>query len=590
MTNHDIAAVFTVVADLLEFQGANPFRVRAYRNGAKKIGDLSESLAAISNDDSRKLTDIDGIGKDLAEKIRTLLDTGSLPMLEELQREIPAGVVLLARVPGVGPKKAVVLQRELGINSLAELRAACEQQRIRVLKGYGAKTEEAILKGLAIAEEAGARMRWADAHVIASDLLAHMQAHPAVKQIEMAGSYRRGRETIGDLDMLVDASDSNAVMDHFGAHPQVAETIARGDTKMTVRLISGLQVDLRVVPAESFGAALQYFTGSKEHNVVVRGRAKQRGLKVNEWGVFRVGDNAEADAEDKGPRSGEYIAGGAEADVYAALDLPLFPPEIREARKEFDWAAAGKLPELITLADIRGDLHMHTTATDGQDSIEDMVAAARARGLQYIAITDHSKRVSMARGLDGDRLRRQWLEVDQVNRQVEDVEVLKGIECDILEKGGMDLPDDVLAEADWVIASLHYGQGQPRAQITERILEAIENPHVDMIAHPTGRLINRRDPYDVDMDQVFAAAKRHGKLLELNANPARLDLHDVHCAAAKALGIPIVINTDAHSTVGLDVMQYGVLQARRGGLTAADVANTRSWKEFKKLIAGSPTQ
>jgi DNA polymerase (family X) len=309
---------------------------------------------------------------------------------------------------------------------------------------------------------------------------------------------------------------------------------------------------------------------------------------VNEWGVFRVGDSADAEAEDKGPRSGEYIAGATEADVYAALDLPLFPPEIREARKEFDWAAAGKLPELITLADIRGDLHMHTTATDGQDSIEDMIAAARARGLQYIAITDHSKRVSMARGLDGDRLRRQWLEVDQVNRQINDIEVLKGIECDILEKGGMDLPDDVLAEADWVIASLHYGQGQPRAQITERILEAIENPHVDMIAHPTGRLINRRDPYDVDMDQVFAAAKKHGKLLELNANPARLDLHDVHCAAAKALGIPIVINTDAHSTAGLDVMQYGILQARRGGLTAVDVANTRSWKEFKKLIAGSP--
>jgi DNA polymerase (family X) len=583
MTNHEIAAVFNEIADLLEFQGANPFRVRAYRNGGKKISDLSESLAAIAGDESRKLTDIEGIGKDLAEKIGLLLATGTVPMLEELRKEIPAGVVLLARVPGVGPKKAVVLQRELGINSLAELRDACEQQRIRPLKGYGAKTEEAILKGLAVAEEAGARMRWADAHVIAEDLLAHMKQHDAVKQIEMAGSYRRGRETIGDLDILVDASDADAVMSHFGAHPQVAEVVARGDTKMTVRLVSGLQVDLRVVPAESFGAALQYFTGSKEHNVVVRGRAKQRGLKVNEWGVFRVGDNAEAEAEDKGPRSGEYVAGGTEAEVYAALDLPHFPPEIREARKEFDWAA-GKLPKLITLEDILGDLHMHTTATDGQDSIEAMAAAARDRGLQYIAITDHSKRVSMARGLDGDRLRRQWLEVDQVNREMNGIEVLKGIECDILEKGGMDLPDDVLAEADWVIASLHYGQGQPRSQITERILEAIENPHVDMIAHPTGRLINRRDPYDVDLDQVFAAAKKHGKLLELNANPARLDLNDVYLAAAKAHGIPIVINTDAHSTAGLDVMQYGILQARRGGLTAADVANTRTWKEFKKFV------
>ena len=579
MNNREIADVFTQVADLLEFQGANPFRVRAYRNGAKKISELNESLSTIAADDSRRLTDIPGIGKDLAEKIRTLVETGSLPMLAELQREIPAGVVILSRVPGVGPKKAVVLQRELGINSLAELRTACEQQRVRVLKGYGAKTEEAILKGLCVAEEAGARMRWADADVVVQNLLAYMRACPSIRQIEMAGSYRRGRETIGDLDMLVDAADVAAVMDHFGAHLQVEETIARGDTKMTVRLASGLQVDLRVVPAESFGAALQYFTGSKEHNVVVRGRAKQRGLKVSEWGVFRV---TSGDGEGQGGE--QYLAGRTEEEVYAALDLPCFPPEIREARGEFDWASAGPLSPLVTLADIRGDLHMHTTATDGQNSIEEMVEAARQRGLAYIAITDHSKRVSMARGLDSDRLRRQWLEVDQVNRQTEDIEVLKGIECDILEKGGMDLPDDVLAEADWVIASLHYGQGQPREQITERLLEAIENPHVDMVAHPTGRLINRRDAYDVDMDQVLAAAKKHGKLLELNANPARLDLHDLHCAAAKALGIPIVINTDAHSTAGLDVMQYGVLQARRGGLTAADVANTLPWDEFKSLI------
>jgi DNA polymerase (family X) len=580
MTNREIAAVFNQVADLLEFQGANPFRVRAYRNGAKKIGELNESLSVIAADESRKLTDVQGIGKGLAEQIETLLTSGALPMLEELQREIPAGVLILSRVPGVGPKKAVTLQKELGINSLAELRAACEQQRIRGLKGFGAKTEATILKGLCIAEEAGARMRWADADVVVQNLLAYLRDCAAVKQIEMGGSYRRGRETIGDLDVLVDASDVTAVMNHFSAHLQVEAVVARGDTKMTVRLASGLQVDLRVVPTESFGAALQYFTGSKEHNVVVRGRAKQRGLKVNEWGVYRVSgrDGAGEDAE-------EYIAGRTEEEVYAALELPWFPPEIREARGEFEWAAAGVLPTLIVLADIRGDLHMHTTASDGQDSIDEMVDAARQRGLEYIAITDHSKRVSMARGLDAERLRRQWLEVDQVNRQVEDIEVLKGIECDILERGGMDLPDDVLAEADWVIASLHYGQSQPRAQITERLLEAIENPHVHMIAHPTGRLINRRDAYDVDIDAVLAAAKGHGKLLELNANPARLDLHDLHCAAAKSLGIPIVINTDAHSTAGMDVMRYGVLQARRGGLTAADVVNTLPWQEFKKLIA-----
>lgn len=579
MTNQEIAAVFEQIADLLEYQSANPFRVRAYRNGAKKISELTEPLAAIADDDSRSLTDLEGIGKDLAEKIQILLATGTLPMLEELQAQIPAGVLTLSRIPGVGPKKAAALHKELGISSLTELRAACEQQRVRGLKGFGAKTEETILKGLAIAEEAGVRMRWADAEEVVDALLEHMRGEAAIKQMEIAGSFRRGRETIGDLDLLVDATDVPAVMDRFGAFAQVQETLARGETKMAVRLVSGLQVDLRVVPAESFGAALQYFTGSKDHNVVVRSRAKQRGLKVSDWGVFRVED---ADGEPKET----YIAGRTEEEVYAAVGLPWFPPEMREAREEFNWAAAGELPTLVTLGDIRGDLHMHTTASDGQDSIEEMVAAARTRGLSYIAITDHSKRVSMAHGLDGDRLRRQWLEVDQVNRQTADIEVLKGIECDILEKGGMDLPDDVLAEADWVIASVHYGQNQSRQQITERILEALENPHVDMLAHPTGRLINRREPYDVDLDQVMAAAVKYRKLLELNANPARLDLNDVYCAAAKRLGIPIVINTDAHHTSGMDVMRFGVLQARRGGLTAADVANTRSFSEFKKLLGG----
>ncbi len=579
MTNHEIAAVFEQIADLLEYQSANPFRVRAYRNGAKKISELAEPLAAIADDDLRSLTDLEGIGKDLAEKIETLLATGTLPMLEELQAQIPAGVLTLSRIPGVGPKKAAALHKELGISSLAELRAACEQQRVRGLKGFGAKTEETILKGLAIAEEAGVRMRWADAESVVDALLRHMDGEPAIQQMEVAGSYRRGRDTIGNLDLLVEASNVTAAMDRFGSFVQVQETIARGETKMAVRLASGLQVDLRVVPAESFGAALQYFTGSKDHNVVVRSRAKQRGLKVSDWGVFRIED---ADGEPKET----YIAGRTEEEVYAAVGLPWFPPEMREAREEFNWAAAGELPTLVTIEDIRGDLHMHTTASDGQDSIEEMVAAARARGLSYIAITDHSKRVSMAHGLDGERLRRQWREVDQVNRQVEDIEVLKGIECDILEKGGMDLPDDVLAEADWVIASVHYGQNQSRQQITERILEALENPHVDMLAHPTGRLINRREPYEVDLDQVMAAAVKYRKLLELNANPARLDLKDVYCAAAKRLGSPIVINTDAHSTSGMDVMRFGVLQARRGGLTAADVANTRPFSEFKKLLGG----
>ena len=573
MTNREIAAVFEQVADLLEFQNANPFRVRAYRSGARKIADLNEPAAQIAADPERALTDLEGIGKDLAEKIKTLVATGSLPMLDELLAEIPASVLALLRVPGLGPKKAAVLHQQLKIDSLDQLQAACEAEEVRQLKGFGAKTEETILKGIAIAAQAEQRMRWADADEVGQALLAHLDGVPGVRQLQLAGSYRRGRETVGDLDLLADADDAQPIMDRLAEFPGVADTLARGDTKMSVRLENGLQVDLRVVPSESFGAALHYFTGSKAHNVEIRGRAKDAGLKVNEWGVYRLDDGDEV-----------YLAGATEEDVYSVLELPWIPPELREAREEFEWAAQDKLPSLLELTDIRGDLHMHTTATDGKATMEEMADAAIERGLEYIAITDHSKRVSMAGGLDSERLLAQWKEVDELNQRLDDLEVLKGIECDILEKGGMDLPDDVLSQADWVIASVHYGQNQPREQITERILGAVENPHVDVIAHPTGRLINRREPYEVDLETIFAAAARHGKWMELNANPARLDLDDVHCAAAKRHGISIVINTDAHHVGGLDVMRYGVLQARRGGLTRADVANARPWAEFKKIL------
>ena len=573
MTNKEIAAVFEQLADLLEFQDANPFRVRSYRGGARKIADLDEPLSAVVEDEGRSLTEIEGIGKALAEKIEELLATGRLAALEEILAEVPGSVLALLRVPGLGPKKAAVLHRELGIDSLDELRDACEAGRVRDLKGFGEKTEAKILKGIDLAAQAESRTLWAEADGLVQELLAHLRAAEGVERIEPAGSYRRGRETVGDLDFVVDAADGGAVMDRLGAFPGVAEVIGRGETKMSVRLSGGVQVDLRVVPGESFGAALQYFTGSKDHNVVVRGLAKQRGLKVNEWGVFRVDGEEET-----------YVAGETEEEVYAALGLPCFPPELREAREEFDLAERGELPQLVELADIRGDLHMHTSATDGKATIREMVEAARARELEYIAITDHSKRVAMAGGLDAARLRTQWEEIERVREEYGDIVVLKGIECDILEKGGMDLADDVLAEADWVIASVHYGQNQPREQITERILGAIANPHVDIIAHPTGRLINRREPYAVDLEQVMAAAAEHGKMLELNANPWRLDLDDVHCAAARRHGVPIVISTDAHSTEGLDVMRYGVLQARRGGLTAADVANTRGWGAFSKEL------
>jgi DNA polymerase (family 10) len=596
MHNSEIAAALEQIADLLEFQGANQFRVRAYRNAARTVHDLPEPAERIVADTSRSLREFNGIGADLAEKITTLVQTGFLPMLKELQAEVPESVLTLLRIPGLGPKKAAALYRELKIATLDQLRAACEAHQVRALKGFGAKTEATILAGMSLATSPEVqRLYWAEADTIAQSLLEHLRSCQSIRQMEVAGSYRRGQETIGDLDIVAEADESNEAMDRLGALGDVATVIGRGDTKMSVRLHSGLQVDLRIVPAKSFGAALLYFTGSKQHNIVLRGMAKDRGLRINEYGVFRVvggksdanADSASSAGEDLGP-AGQYIAGRTEAEMYAELGLPLIPPELREARMEFELAQAGALPRLVEASDIVGDLHMHTTESDGKASLEEMVAAAQARGLKYIAITDHSPRVSMANGLNADRLRRQWEQIDGINArlksELESFRVLKGIEVDILEKGGLDLADDVLSEADWVVASVHYGQNQPGEQITKRILGAFENPNVSAIAHPTGRIIGRRKPYEVDLEAVFSAAARHGKLLELNSNPARLDLNDLNCAAAKRHGIPIVISTDAHSVDGLGVLRYGILQARRAGLTKDDVANTRSWDQLKRSI------
>lgn len=569
MTNAEIAAKLEQVADLLEFQGANPFRIRAYRNGARAIHDLAEPVEAILSSEDRKLTDIQGIGKDLAQKVADLVETGVLEILDELLEEIPESVLAMLRVPGLGPKKAAALYQELGIHTLDQLRVACETGQVRTLKGFAAKTEKAILENIDIASEADKRTYWAIADEIVQELLTHFRECAAIDRIEPAGSYRRGKETVGDLDFLALADDASTVMDHFADFPGIDKTLLRGDTKMSVRLDVGIQVDLRVVPAESYGAAMQYFTGSQAHNVVLRGMAKSQGLKINEYGVFR-GD--------------EQIAGDDEAGVYATLDLPHFPPELREARREFDWAAEGDLPELIRLEDLRGDLHCHTTYSDGMATIEEMAVAAKAMGHSYLAITDHSKRVTMAGGLDEDQLLRQWEEVDRVNAGLKGFQVLKGIEVDILEGGGLDLDDDVLAQGDWIVASVHYGQNQSRERITQRVVEALENPHVCVLGHPTGRLLNRRKPYEIDMEAVFQAAADNGKMLELNAHPKRLDLDDVACASARRYGVPVVISTDAHIIDGLRALRYGVLQARRGGLTKNDVANTRTWPQLKKMI------
>lgn len=569
MRNDQIAAVFEELADLLEIQQANPFRVRAYRNATRTISSTADSIAALVEEKS-DLTKFSGIGKDLANQIVGVVTTGKHEKLTELRTQVPDGVLDMLRIPGVGPKKVAVFFHKLNLTSLDELKQAAQEGQLASLKGFGKKTEAAILENIDLAAEAGKRISIADARLAADAVVEDLLAVEEVTQAAVAGSCRRRRESCGDLDVLATSASADAAMDCLAANSLVEKVLMRGETKMRVRLNSGVEMDLRVVPDESYGAAMQYFTGSKEHNVVIRGMAKDLGLKVNEYGVFK---------------GEEQVAGATEEDVYAALDLPWVPPELRENRLEFDLIESGGIPELVEQKDIRGDLHMHTTATDGAASILEMAEAAKKRGLKYIAITDHSKRVSMANGLDADRLRAHWEEIRKVREQIKGIEIFCGIECDILEDATMDLPDDVLAEADWVVAVLHYGLQQPRDQIMKRLMTAVRNPHVNIIGHPTGRIVGKREGADIDMKEFLKAAADHGVMMEINAHYKRLDLDAVHAAAAKDLGIPIVISTDAHSVNGFDVLTYGVDQARRAGLTKADVANTKTAAQFRKLIS-----
>ncbi len=573
MQNSQIADVFDEMADLLEIGGESSFRVRAYRSGAQIIRDMPDSVAQWIQD-GRDLTEIDGIGNTLAEKSKTLVKMGSLPQLFELHQKVPPTLRTLLNIPGLGAKKIAALHKELGIVDLIGLRAACEANQVKDLKGFGVKTQQSILDGMSIAEQAGRRLLLDQADDLVSRLRSHMSKCQQVQRFEFAGSYRRGKETIGDIDILAVSDQADAVMQHFVSFESTQETLARGPTKSSIRVLNAFQVDLRVVEASSWGAALQYFTGSKEHNVVLRGLAKKLGLRLNEYGVHPIDDETRA------------MAGADEAEVYQSLGLPYIPPEFRENR--FEWRA--DFPEfeagVVRLSDIQGDMHMHTTETDGENSLEEMVAAARLRSLKYIAITDHSQRVSMARGLNAERLLQQWTVIDRLNATLDTSEfvVLKGIECDILENGDMDLPDDVLAQADWVMASIHYGQKQSREQITDRILRAIRNPHVTAISHPTGRLIGRREAYEVDLEAIFQAAVEHGKLMEINANPMRLDLSDVHCMAAASKGVQFVISTDAHSIGNLDLMKFGVQVARRAGLKREQIFNTRSIADIRRFL------
>ena len=569
MENPEVAQAFEEVADLLEIQEANPFRVRAYRTAARTIRDLAEPLARIAADPERKLSDLPGIGEDLSGKIQTLLDTGDLPLRAELRGQLPAGLRELLSVPSLGPKRARRLHDALHVDSLADLRQACLTHRVAELKGFGEKSESSILHNVDERNQIGRRMYLSEAAVYAEALCRCLSDVPGLKRITTAGSYRRCQETVGDLDLLVACRAPQSVMDRLASYEGVAEVLARGPTKMTVRLTTGLQVDLRVVDESCYGAALQYFTGSKAHSIALRRRAQERGLKISEYGVFR---------------GGKRVAGRTEEDVYAAVGLPWIPPELRENRGEIELAEAGRLPKLIELADVRGDLHMHTTATDGRATLEEMVESARQRGYSYIAITDHSKRVTMAHGLDSRRLRQHWARISRLAARTRGIHILKGVELDILENGKLDLPDDVLAEADWIVASIHYGQNQPPEQITRRLLNAVRHPSVHAIGHPTGRIIGRRPGYHFDVDLVFREAARHGCLMEVNGQPSRLDLDDVTLAKAKELGVGIVFGTDAHSVEELGFMPGAIHQARRAGLEARHVANTRRWAQFRKLI------
>jgi DNA polymerase (family 10) len=567
--NVDIARALDDVATLLEIKGANPFRIRAYQNAARTIEEHVVPVRMLVADGT-DLTELQGVGKDIAGHVTELVETGRLGLLEDLAEEVPRTLIEITRIPGVGPKRTRKLWEALGIETVEALEQAASAGAVAELEGFGAKSQQKILSAIAARRRLVGRFKLSDADQYVRPLIAHLQSLEAVQRIEVAGSYRRRRETVGDIDVLVIAAEPQQVMERFTTYPQVQKVELAGDTKGTVVLTSGLQVDLRVVPPESYGAALQYFTGSKEHNVRLRKRAVARGLRVSEYGVFLTDD---ADVETTDPFAGEYVAGWEEKDVYEALELPWIPPELREDRGEIDAAERGELPELIAVSDIRGDLQMHSTWSDGRQSIEEMLDGCVARGYEYFAITDHSKALAMTGGLDAAKLREQWKEIDEIASRRDDIRILRGMEVDILADGSLDLEDAMLEQLDLVLVSVHSRLDLPSAQQTERVLRAIRHPAVHILAHPTGRLINRREPMQLDLDEVLRCAVEHRVIVELNAHPDRLDLRDTHLMRAKELGLRISIGTDAHRVGDLDLMDYGVEQARRAWLTSGDVVN-----------------
>lgn len=583
MENLDIARELTLLADLLEIQGANPFRIRAYRNAVNTVEGLSRPLhemVAAGED----LTELPAIGDNVAAHIVELLQTGSIDRLREVEAEFPRSLVELMSLEGLGPKKARKLFEALGVRTVDDLVAAIDSGAVEQLEGFGEKSVAKLRHSLANHKKHTGRFRLDEVEHLIGGLLEYMQDAPGLERLEVAGSVRRRKETIGDVDLLVQAKgDGTPIVEHFTAFEGAARAEAAGPTKGSIVLGSGLHVDLRVVPAQSFGAALVYFTGSKDHNVAIRTRAVRDKMRVNEWGVFRVPKGV--DPASLGPTEGKRLAGTTEKSVYEELGMAWVPPEMRENRGEVEAAAERALPRLLELDDLRGDLQMHSTWSDGKASIEEMARACVELGYEYLAMTDHSQAMAMIEGLDPKKARRQWKEIDKVREKVPEIDILRSAEVDILKDGSLDLPDDVLDELDIVVISVHSFMDLDKKRMTDRVLKAMSHPAVDILAHPTGRQINKREPFALDVEAVLEAAAELSVAVELNANPRRLDLNEAHVHRAKELGVPVVISTDAHSPGGLADMRFGVDQARRAWLGPKDVLNTRTAKQLRKWVA-----
>ncbi|MFO7882348.1 MAG: DNA polymerase/3'-5' exonuclease PolX [Kosmotogaceae bacterium] len=574
MKNRELAEIFNEMADILEFQNVQ-WKPRAYRSAARRIKNLDEDVEEIYKEHGKKgLSDIEGIGKSLAEHIAEYLEKGKIEKYEELKKEVPEQLSALLKIEGLGPSKVRDLVNKLDVKSIEDLKKAIEEKEIRNLEGFGEKTEQNILKSLEQYELSNERMHIDTAMNIATEIIEYLKKNANVKKIDYAGSLRRMKETIGDIDILTVAPDNKKVMDIFTNMSGVSRVQLKGDTKSTVELKEGVDVDLRVVPEKSYGAALLYFTGSKDHNIQLRKIAIDKGYKLSEYGLFEMKENDE---------EGKWISGKTEEDVYKSLGLTFIPPELRENSGEIKKAKGNKIPQLITLEDYKGDLHMHTKYSDGAGTVEDMLLKAEELGYEYIAISDHSVSERIASGLSVDRLEKQWEEIDNISKKYK-VKVLKSAEVDILPDGGLDYPEEILDKMDLVIAAIHSRFKSSEDEMTKRIIKAFETGKINIFAHPTGRMIGKREGYNVNMKRLFKTASENNVVLEINSDPNRLDLNEVHILQAKRHGIKFAINTDSHSPSTLKNVKYGIGMARRGWLEPEDVINTMSWKELKSFF------